>query len=346
MSILNKLLLLILALAAVITATAVFLPATRTVEREIVIDAPQATVFALINNPAQYTAWSPLTEIDPYVDMTTSGAARGVGAIFSWKGGTAGTGSRTIIESEPYAKVVSRLDIPGARRASSSIAIRQSGNRTAVRWIEFRDFGKNLAWRYQGLTLERMLGQELEQGLENLKDYAENLPAADFAELTIEEKEIAPQDIAFLSVSSAPTASAIAATLSQSYFRILSFINSAGLQIAGAPLSISRDYEGAELRFDVAIPVAGDFSTIAFDGTGVTVGQTYGGPVLQAVHVGSYSRLAATHAKIAAYIAANGIERNGDSWEAYVSDPTQTPEAQLRTLVYYPVTKIVREDQP
>jgi effector-binding domain-containing protein/uncharacterized protein YndB with AHSA1/START domain len=338
MNVLKKTVLLALLLGALLTAIGVFLPATRTIERSIVIDAPQATVFALVNNPGQFSAWSPLPEIDPYVDMTVSGATRGAGSTFAWQGSIAGVGSRTITDSEPHSRVVSRLDIDGARRATSSIVLDTTDQGTSVRWIEFRDFGRNIVWRFNGPVMERMLGPEIELGLSNLRNYAENLPGADFAGLEIEEIEIAPMDIAFISASSVPTASAISTTLSQAYFRILSFINSEGLQIAGAPLSISRAYDGAELRFDVAIPVSGNLDAIALDDSGVLIGKTYGGPVLRAVHKGPYGQLAATHARIAAYIAANGTRRNGDSWEAYVSDPTQIAEADLITLVFYPVT--------
>ena len=346
MRVLNKLLLFILGVAALIAATGVFLPATRTVEREITIEAPQATVFALVNNPVQYEAFSALTDIDPYVDITLSGTTRGNGAVFSWDGSVAGKGHSTIIQSEPYDRVVSRLEIAGARRATSSAMIRGAEGSATVRWIEFRDFGMNLAWRYQGLVMDRILGRDIELTLEKLKRYAENLPKADFAGLQTEETEIAPIDIAFLSVSSAPTSSAIATTLSQSYFRILSFIRSEGLQVAGAPLSISRAYDGAELRFDVAIPVAGELDALAADDSGVQIGKTYGGPVLKAVHVGPYTQFTATHARIAAYIAANGIERNGDSWESYVTDPTQTPESELQTVIYYPTANIADTGLP
>ena len=41
--------------------------------------------------------------------------------------------------------------------------------------------------------------------------------------------------------------------------------------------------------------------------------------------------------KIAAYLAALGIKRNGDAWESYVSDPTKVAEADLLTYVYYPI---------
>ena len=50
--------------------------------------------------------------------------------------------------------------------------------------------------------------------------------------------------------------------------------------------------------------------------------------------------LGATHRKIAAYLAALGIERAGDAWESYVSDPTKVPESELLTYVYYPISSI------
>ena len=36
-------------------------------------------------------------------------------------------------------------------------------------------------------------------------------------------------------------------------------------------------------------------------------------------------------------LAAHGIERNGASWESYVSDPGDVPEKDLLTYVYYPI---------
>ena len=121
------------------------------------------------------------------------------------------------------------------------------------------------------------------------------------------------------------------------YFRILAFIDTNGLTESGAPLSISRAFSGSELRFDAAIPVRGiRDDTPRTDGT-VRLAKTYGGPVIRVRHMGSYVGLSRTHDKVAAYLAATGLERNGDAWESYVSDPTRTAEADLVTYLYYPV---------
>ena len=98
-----------------------------------------------------------------------------------------------------------------------------------------------------------------------------------------------------------------------------------------------RGFAGSQLRFDAAIPVRGVTDAKPGDRAIVKLGETYSGPAIRVRHVGSYRQLGATHRKIAAYIAALGLERNGDAWETYVSDPTRVPEARLLTDVYYPV---------
>ena len=102
-------------------------------------------------------------------------------------------------------------------------------------------------------------------------------------------------------------------------------------------MSITRSFSGSQLLFDSAIPVRGVTAATPRDGKTVRIGKTYAGDVIRVTHRGSYRTLSATHRKIAAYLAAAGIARNGDAWESYVSDPTRVAEAELQTYVYYPV---------
>jgi effector-binding domain-containing protein len=128
--------------------------------------------------------------------------------------------------------------------------------------------------------------------------------------------------------------------MGEAYFEILSFIDRHGLSEAGAPISITRSFSGSELLFDAAIPVHGVTTATPTDGPTVRIGETYSGNVIRVRHTGPYRTLGATHRKIAAYLAALGIERAGDAWESYVSDPTRVAESELLTYVYYPVSSI------
>lgn len=324
------------AVVLLVVVVGVFLPSTGQLERETTIDAPSATVFALINDFHRMMEWSPWIEADPNAKVQFSGPEMGVGAVVRWDGEVIGQGSLTNVESVPFERVVGQLDLGGIP-ALSTFSLSQTDGGTDVVWKFDIDFGIDLAGRYFGLFIDRIVGRDYENGLVNLKTLAESLPRADFRDAQIERMVVAPIDIAYLRTTSQPNAAAISEAMGEAYFNILGFMDQHDLVEAGAPLSISRTFSGSELVFDAAIPVSGVTDETVREEDGVKLGRTYGGPVIRARHVGTYRNLGRTHEKIAAYLAAHGIERNGDSWESYASDPTRTAESELLTYVYCPV---------
>jgi len=197
----------------------------------------------------------------------------------------------------------------------------------------------NIVGRYFASMLGSVVARDYKDGLANLKELAESLPGADFSDIEIEHLVVEPIDIAYLPTKSRREPSAMSDAMGKAYFEILTFIDEHDLQDAGAPLTITRTYSGSELIFDSAIPIRGASDETPRDGA-VKLGKTYGGPVVRVRHTGSYRNLSSTHRKISAYLAALGIERNGATWESYVSDPGNTPEADLLTYVYYPIKQI------
>lgn len=323
----------------VLVTIGVVLPSTLTVERETTIDASAATVFALINDFRQINKWSPRFDIDPNARRDISGPARGVGASMQWEGNIVGSGSQTIVESIPYERVTSELILGGGNVAHSVFVLDQSAEGTLVSWRHERDFGLNIFGRLLGIVQDSAIERAYEEGLGNLRVMAESLPRADFSELEVEHIIVDANDIAYLTATSDPLAAAIAKATGDAYFTILSFIDDRELAEAGAPIIISRGFSGSKLTFDAGIPVHGVKPGSAAAGNQVKLGKTYAGPVIRVRHIGSYARLSETHSRIASYLAALGIERNGDAWESYVSDPTRTAESDLVTYVYYPVTE-------
>lgn len=316
-----------------------FLPSRLQVERDILIDTHAATIFALLNDFRQVSKWSPVLESDPNAQIDISGPPRGVDASIYWNGHIIGRGRKTIIESVPYEKITTQFELGDQAPATATYTLSSEEEMTRVVWLHESDYGFNLVGRYFGMVQNPVIGREQEEGLRRLKELAENLPRADFSDIEIEQIVVEGSDIAYLRTTSIPEATAISAAMGDAYFNILSFIDDHGLDDAGAPLSITRTFSGSELVFDAAIPVRGLSSATPRTGEAVKIGRTYAGPVIRVKHTGSYRTLGRTHDKIAAYLAALGIERNGDAWESYISDPTRTDEADLLTYVYYPIRR-------
>jgi effector-binding domain-containing protein len=315
----------------------IILPSRPRVEREILIDAHAATIFALLNDFRQVSKWSPLLDGDPNANIDISGPARGVSASISWDGHIVGRGRQIITDSVPYESITLQVELGDQAPATSSFTLSSEEEMTRVTWMHESDYRLNLVGRYFGLVQGSIIGAEQEQGLARLKELAENLPRADFSEVEIEQIVVEAADIAYLRTTSIPEATAISEAMGEAYFSVLNFIDKYGLDDAGAPLSITRTFSGSELVFDAAIPVRGLTAATPRTGEAVKIGTTYAGPVIRVKHIGPYRTLGRTHDKIAAYLAALGIERNGDAWESYISDPIRTDEADLLTYVYYPI---------
>lgn len=312
------------------------LPRESVVTAELEIDAYPATVFALVNDFDRAVLWSPRFETDPNARIVYGGPERGVGATMTWDGPVIGTGTQIIVESEPYSRVEYAINPGAAGAAQSTFEIEPVDGGTRIRWAHSRDHGYNIVARYFAPLFAGVVRREQAEGLRDLRAIAESLPRIDFSDIEIERIVVDAMTIAYQPASSHPVPGAISEAMGDAYFEILNFIDAHGLTEAGAPLSILRSYSGANLVFDAAIPVRGVTEETPREADRVRIGRTYAGPVIRVRHVGSYRTLSTTHRKIAAYLATLGIERNGDPWESYVSDPTRVPENELLTYVYYP----------
>ena len=323
----------------VLIVTGLALPRYTSVAVSTTVDAYPATVFALVNDFRRVALWSPLLDTDPNARVVFAGPPRGTGASMTWDGTIIGSGAQRIIASRPFEYVETAINPGEPGAALSWFEIGDGGGVTAVSWRFESDHGYNLVGRYVALLMKGVIERDYGRGLASLKDLAESLPRVDFSDIEIEAISVEATQIAYLSTASRPEPAAISEAMGDAYFEVLNFIDRHRLQEAGAPLSITRSFAGSRLLFDAAIPVRGVSDATPRDGAGVRIGMTYAGPVIRVKHVGPYRTLGRTHQKIAAYLAALGIERDGDAWESYVSDPTRVPEDEILTFVYYPIRR-------
>jgi len=334
----KKLAIALAGLAGLVVVVGLLLPKTAHVERAVVINAPQATVFTVLNGFRQFDQWSPWADIDPGAKTTIEGAEFGVGAKMSWSGNAeVGSGSQEILESTPYTHIKVRLgfgDFPGAFFATYALQAQDAG--TQVTWAFDADYGGSLTGRYFGLLSDRMLGPDYEKGLARLKAFVEKLPKGDFSALKFEPVETAAAPVVLMSVRSADNPSAIGVALGVAYGRLSGYMNTEGLKQAAPPVAIYRGNGGGTLAIDAAIPVDRDGGTPV---NAVRMGHLQAGPAVRAEYRGAYAGLAAARGQMLAYLAAAGLEADGPIWEQYVSDPAHTPEPQLITHIYMPIKR-------
>jgi effector-binding domain-containing protein len=192
--------------------------------------------------------------------------------------------------------------------------------------------------RYFSMMFEKKLIADYDRGLANLKQLSESLPKGDFSSLQVQEVEVKPQTVVAYAGHSSTESAEIGKAYAESYARIMGFVKANGLNEAGPPIAITHKWDeaGKVFDFDAAIPV--DRSDVAApEDAEVRVLQTYGGKSLKITHTGPYEDLARTYDMLDAYVAAYGYDKSADAWEEYVSDPGQTPAAELVTVIYYPV---------
>ena len=331
--------LLVLFLLAAFVVTGYLLPARVHIERSITVDRPIAMMFELLNGYRYFNNWSPWAERDPEAEFIISGPDSGVGARMSWIGDPqlVGSGWQEIVSSTPFEQINFKLDFDSQGIADTGFILVSRGSSTHVTWFFDSDLteGVNILdsflARYFGLLFDRWVGGDYEQGLANLKRYAESLAVSDFTQVEIEATDVAAQNILFVTSSSSQDPADIALAMAAAYAEISVFMNQTGINMTGQPMAITRNWEEGSYQFDAAIPV--DYVPADLSGN-ISSGLSPAGKAIRAVHHGGYDAMMPTYEKLAAYMSAHGLSQGAVSWEHYISDPANTAPQDMITHIY------------
>ena len=157
-------------------------PDTFEVERQIVIAAPPAAIFANLDDFHRWQAWSPWEKLEPNMKKTFSGPASGVGASYAWEGKQVGAGKMTVTDSTPNQKLTIQLDFLKPFETANVVHFELTPAAAATR----------VSWRMNGpmnfmskvmcvfASMDSLIGKDFEQGLSQLKAASES-PAASAA---------------------------------------------------------------------------------------------------------------------------------------------------------------------
>jgi hypothetical protein len=172
-----------LALVAIIGVLCIVIamrPSDFKVSRSATFAATPAAVFEQINDFHKWDAWSPWAKMDPNAKNTFEGPTSGEGSKFAWAGNSdVGEGSMTIVESKPNELDRIRLDFVKPMEGTSDVDMKldPQGDQTKLTWSMA---GKN-NFMAKAISLfmdcEKMVGDQFDQGLANMKKIVEAKPA-------------------------------------------------------------------------------------------------------------------------------------------------------------------------
>jgi len=180
----KKILLVALAVLAAVVVVFVIVvsiqPADFRITRSATMSAAPADVFAQVNDFHNWNAWSPWAKLDPAAKNSFEGPSSGEGAVFRWAGNDeVGEGSMTITESRPPELVGIRLDFlrPFEGTSNAEFTFKPVGDQTEVTWSMHGENNFIAKAFCMFMDMEKMLGDQFEQGLANLKSIVETKPS-------------------------------------------------------------------------------------------------------------------------------------------------------------------------
>lgn len=173
----------LLGFAALIALLAGFIasrPGQFRITRRIAIAAPVELAFAQVNDLHLWQEMSPYVKADPDAQYTFAGPRAGVGASLAWTGNKdLGEGRLTVTESQPNELVRMRLEFfkPFTATNTAEFTFAGIGGETEASWSMY---GKSkFMCKAFGLFLnmDKMIGDQFEEGLAQMKANAERKAA-------------------------------------------------------------------------------------------------------------------------------------------------------------------------
>ncbi|MEX1060686.1 MAG: SRPBCC family protein [Methyloceanibacter sp.] len=170
----------LIALAAIVLIFAVVValqPSEFQMERSTKIAAPQADIFAQVNDFHKWDAWSPWAKLDPAAKVGFEGPPEGEGTVMTWSGNSeVGEGKMTLTESRPSELVKTRVDMvkPFEGTSTSEFTFKPEGDQTAVTWsvAAHHNFIEKALCLVMGG--KAMMSDLMEKGLAQMKSVVES----------------------------------------------------------------------------------------------------------------------------------------------------------------------------
>lgn len=179
MIVIKRILIVLILIISIVLITAYFMPKEYVVEREVTINKPADTVFNYVKSLKNQNDFSVWANNDPKIKITYKGVDGSVGSISSWESNVKEVG----VGEQEITKIIEN------KRIDFALRFKKPMEDTAVGFISTDAISANqtkVKWGISGvipypanimlpmLRMDQIIGNDLQKGLENLKDRMEN----------------------------------------------------------------------------------------------------------------------------------------------------------------------------
>ncbi len=150
-------------------------------------------------------------------------------------------------------------------------------------------------------------------------------------------KKTVPITVAFIAMKGSLS------LINAAFGKLYTFVAEAGFIPAIPPSRIYFNIPGQvpdkELEWELRVPIVGICDASGPDGRGLGFRCLEETTVASIVHRGPFSTIRDTYGKLTEWIASNGYRISGPPEEVYLTEPGNTPPAELMTEIRFPVCK-------
>ncbi|MCP2045182.1 SRPBCC family protein [Pontibacter sp. HSC-36F09] len=173
MHVLKSLLLGAATLIAILGIISISLPRQIHLQRDIIIDAPAEVAFEQLSDLRNWPKWLPGHHLDPAEELNAGPA---IGARYNWKSQRRSIGQSvvTIVEVEPPSRLVTNLEFEENDKANSTFVLEETEEGTKLTWHFEQYIGDNPVRKFSSLLIDSTVGEEFEDGLNNIKKEVES----------------------------------------------------------------------------------------------------------------------------------------------------------------------------
>lgn len=178
MGIIKKILIVLILIIAIVLIAAYVMPKNYAIEREITINKPVDTVFNYVRSLKNQNEFSVWANTDPKMKVTYTGTDGEVGSKSAWESDVkeVGVGEQEITNITTGKRIdfALRFKKPMEDTAVGFMSTETvSGNQTKVKWGINGVIPYPMNIMLPMMKMDQMIGNDLQKGLENLKDKLE-----------------------------------------------------------------------------------------------------------------------------------------------------------------------------